>query len=319
LQDQLQEFRERNRLQMEGVKPEIIDQQMQLNKLTRDYARESETLSSALKSIGERNKDNASLFDTLTNGLKNLTAAYDENRQSQEALNKAQNDKRYIFNFDESAKAGIDGYITSIGTLNEAVTGLTQKGFGGLQSSIKELVTTGSTDFRTFALNMISDMLDVIIQQLVVAQFAQMLRNILGGVSGGGGGFGGGGVDFVGAMNMPKLFANGGVMTSSGPLKLQTYARGGIADKPQMALFGEGSTPEAYVPLPDGRRIPVAMQGGAGAGGGVTVSVNVDASGTKAEGNSDRSAAIGKELGNVIEAKIISMQRPGGALYNGNS
>jgi hypothetical protein len=60
------------------------------------------------------------------------------------------------------------------------------------------------------------------------------------------------------------------------------------------------------------------MQGGAGAGGGVTVSVNVDASGTKAEGNSDKSAAIGKELGNVIEAKIISMQRPGGLLYYGN-
>jgi lambda family phage tail tape measure protein len=325
LQDQLQEFRERNRLQMEGVKPEIIDQQMQLNKLTRDYARESETLSSALKSIGERNKDNASLFDTLTNGLKNLTAAYDENRQSQEALNKAQNDKRYIFNFDESVKAGIDSYITSIGTLNEAVTGLTQKGFGGLQSSIKELVTTGSTDFKTFALNMISDMLDVIIQQLIVAQFAQMIRNILGGITGassapggGGGGFGGTGVDFGQAMNMPKLVANGGVMTSSGPLKLQTYARGGIADRPQMALFGEGSSPEAYVPLPDGRRIPVAMRGGAG-GGGISVSVNVDAGGTKAEGNSDRSAAIGKELGSVIEAKIISMKRPGGLLYDGNS
>ena len=27
-------------------------------------------------------------------------------------------------------------------------------------------------------------------------------------------------------------------------------------------MFGEGSTPEAYVPLPDGRRIPVAMSGG---------------------------------------------------------
>jgi hypothetical protein len=88
-----------------------------------------------------------------------------------------------------------------------------------------------------------------------------------------------------------------------------------------MALFGEGSTPEAYVPLPDGRRIPVAMQGAGGGGGGgaTTITVNVDASGTKAEGNSDRSAAIGKELGNVIEAKIISMQRPGGLLYNGDN
>jgi hypothetical protein len=57
----------------------------------------------------------------------------------------------------------------------------------------------------------------------------------------------------------PVQFARGGVMTSHGPLKLQTYARGGIANSPQVAMFGEGSMPEAYVPLPDGKRIPVAV------------------------------------------------------------
>lgn len=56
-------------------------------------------------------------------------------------------------------------------------------------------------------------------------------------------------------------FANGGVMTGSGPAPLKRYAQGGIANRPQLALYGEGSKPEAYVPLPDGRRIPVALQG----------------------------------------------------------
>jgi lambda family phage tail tape measure protein len=314
IQDQLSEFKLRNRLQMEGVRPEIVDQQVELDRVTRAYTATLNSLQVQLASINERQKPEQ--YAAKLNQINQETAAYKEQIAAQEALNKAQNDKRYIFNFDESAKAGIDGYITSIGTLNEAVTGLTQKGFGGLQSSIKELVTTGSTDFKAFALSMISDMLDIVIQQLVVAQFAQMLRNILGGVPGGGGGF-----QMPPAAFIPTGgygFANGGVMTSSGPLKLQTYARGGIADRPQMALFGEGSSPEAYVPLPDGRRIPVAMQGGAGSGG-ISVSVNVDASGTKAEGNSDRAAAMGKELGNVIEAKIISMQRPGGLLYYGNN
>lgn len=60
-------------------------------------------------------------------------------------------------------------------------------------------------------------------------------------------------------------FANGGIMTSSGPLPLRAYSAGGIADSPQLALYGEGRMPEAYVPLPDGRRIPVAMQGGGAA------------------------------------------------------
>jgi hypothetical protein len=56
-------------------------------------------------------------------------------------------------------------------------------------------------------------------------------------------------------------FANGGVMTNNGPAPLKRYSQGGIANRPQLALYGEGSKPEAYVPLPDGRRIPVALQG----------------------------------------------------------
>jgi hypothetical protein len=51
-------------------------------------------------------------------------------------------------------------------------------------------------------------------------------------------------------------------MTGNGPLPLKRYASGGIANSPQLAMFGEGSTPEAYVPLPDGRSIPVRMKGG---------------------------------------------------------
>jgi hypothetical protein len=39
------------------------------------------------------------------------------------------------------------------------------------------------------------------------------------------------------------------------------FARGGIADRP--SIFGE-SGPEAAVPLPDGRRIPVDLRGSAG-------------------------------------------------------
>jgi len=58
------------------------------------------------------------------------------------------------------------------------------------------------------------------------------------------------------------LFEKGGIMTPEGPLPLRRYDRGGIARSPQVALFGEGDRAEAYVPLPDGRHIPVRMQGG---------------------------------------------------------
>ena len=58
-------------------------------------------------------------------------------------------------------------------------------------------------------------------------------------------------------------FAEGGVMTGSGPLSLHRYAGGGVASSPQLALFGEGRLPEAFVPLPDGRTIPVTVSAAA--------------------------------------------------------
>lgn len=54
-------------------------------------------------------------------------------------------------------------------------------------------------------------------------------------------------------------FADGGVMTSRGPMKLRTYSGGGIANSPQVAMYGEGSGPEAYVPLKSGA-IPVSLR-----------------------------------------------------------
>jgi hypothetical protein len=61
-------------------------------------------------------------------------------------------------------------------------------------------------------------------------------------------------------------FANGGVMSGGGSAPLTRYAGGGVATSPQLAMFGEGATPEAFVPLPDGRSIPVQMRGGMGGG-----------------------------------------------------
>ncbi|MFN3231679.1 MAG: hypothetical protein ACE363_05915, partial [Alphaproteobacteria bacterium] len=101
-----------------------------------------------------------------------------------------------------------------------------------------------------------------------------------------------------------------------GPLPLKAYARGGIATGPQLALFGEGRRPEAYVPLPDGRRIPVAMQGmGRGLGGaGVTQNIHlhfdttlesVDTRIRQATGPLMRAAAAG-----VAEAKQRDFNSP---------
>lgn len=73
----------------------------------------------------------------------------------------------------------------------------------------------------------------------------------------------------------PLAFAKGGILDSLGSVPLRKYAAGGIARSPQLALYGEAG-PEAYVPLPDGRSIPVTLNTGTAAQQGVpNVTVNV--------------------------------------------
>lgn len=109
-------------------------------------------------------------------------------------------------------------------------------------------------------------------------------------------------------------FADGGIMTSAGPLPLRTYAGGGVANSPQLAVFGEGSMPEAYVPLPDGRSIPVTMAGGFS--GGVTVNI-INNSGAEVQ-TTERDTPSGKILEVLIDKRInkwaADAKRQGGIL-----
>lgn len=58
-----------------------------------------------------------------------------------------------------------------------------------------------------------------------------------------------------------ERFAMGGVFPHAAmELPVHRYASGGITSRPQMAIFGEGAQSEAFVPLPDGRTIPVTMK-----------------------------------------------------------
>ena len=146
--------------------------------------------------------------------------------------------------------------------------------------------------------------------------------SVVGGMFGGPAGAAAGGQ--IGAMVGARAFATGGVMTSSGSMPLEKYAKGGIARSPQLALFGEGRKPEAYVPLPDGRSIPVSMSGG-GNVNNVSVNVSVDnRGGTQTQtqaGGKDNSEEYSRQLGvaisNAVKQEMLNQQRPGGLLYKG--
>jgi hypothetical protein len=71
-----------------------------------------------------------------------------------------------------------------------------------------------------------------------------------------------------------RSYAGGGIMTPYGDLPLKQYQGGGVATSPQVAVYGEGSTPEAYVPVPSGR-IPVELKMPANSNRPVVVNIRV--------------------------------------------
>ena len=66
-----------------------------------------------------------------------------------------------------------------------------------------------------------------------------------------------GGLGFLGGLTKLFFHANGGIAAGGRPQALPLFARGGVSSS--AAIFGEAG-PEAAVPLPDGRNIPVELR-----------------------------------------------------------
>ena len=158
----------------------------------------------------------------------------------------------------------------------------------------------GKFAFKDFANAVLEELLKIIIRGMV----ARAVLDFMTMFSGGGGG---------GSANPKSIattgFAKGGIMTSDGEMPLRHYARGGIATKPQIAVYGEGSMNEAYVPLPDGRSIPVSMAGGQQQAPNVEVNV-INESGQPLDAEQDGPARFDGE-GYVLDVVLRAATRPG--------
>jgi hypothetical protein len=159
---------------------------------------------------------------------------------------------------------------------------------GALKFSL-DLLVNGTKDWANSLREIAGNLLKSIADQLLQIMVIQPIVKAIGSIT----------------------FAGGGIMTSQGEMPLRKYAGGGIANSPQLAMFGEGSMNEAYVPLPDGRRIPVAMKGG---GGGDNITVNVDAKGSSVQGDSGKGNQLARVVAQAVQTEMIKQKRPGGLL-----
>lgn len=144
---------------------------------------------------------------------------------------------------------------TSPGSLGAAITGA----FGGATGN--PALTAAGT-----ALTSAATLLQTAAYALQSAAATMGAGSAIGGGGGGASTFASifSSIASAGPEFVPVPFAGGGIMTSGGMVQLRKYASGGVANSAQLAMFGEGSKPEAYVPLPDGRTIPVKLAGGGG-------------------------------------------------------
>jgi phage-related minor tail protein len=164
----------------------------------------------------------------------------------------------------------------------------TRKAFNGMTDALTDFVMTGKLNFRSLALSIIQDLIRIQIQSAITGPLAKAIGSMF-------------------------PFAAGGVMTSSGPMPLRAYASGGIAKSPQLALFGEGSRPEAFVPLPDGRSIPVTMTGASSGQTSVVVNVNVESGQSSVIGEQEGSS-LGRLIASAVQSELIKQKRNGGLL-----
>mgnify|MGYP000392017630 CR=1 FL=1 len=193
-----------------------------------------------------------------------------------------------------------------------------------------EFAATGKFQFRDLTISILKDIAKIQMRKAIAG-----MMNMAIGALGGGGDFGAGaatstamgslGTSAFSQQSMQlagQVFANGGIMTEYGPATLRKYAMGGIANSPQIALYGEGSMAEAFVPLPDGRSIPVSFEnGGSGGTNNVIINITVNKDGTEATGanTSGDDARAWRQMADrvkgVVRQELAEQTRPGGMIY----
>jgi tape measure domain-containing protein len=265
-------LQKRMELEYAGLRPELIDAQMKIAEIEQQRA---EKLAQINENI-QQNQYDPEAVAAFRLEIEETNAAYDRQIAAINALAQAQTAagvalKSRIGQLRQELNqlAGLENLIVNMsGTIESSISTAISGAVTNMVTGAGSIKQVLADMFRSVGEAFIKMAADIIAKQLIMVALNQLL-----GLFGGGGFsfsgagpvsgasvFGGGQAAFnPAAFTGGFSFANGGVMSNVGPLPLKRYAAGGVANSPQMAVFGERG-PEAYVPLPDGRNIPVKMK-----------------------------------------------------------
>ena len=257
----------------------------------------------SLRRLAAARRDSANQLATLAAQARELAEAAPGNEKLADALKKIEESARQAADgaslLNQRVKELADpeaGFAKGLRLVAEEAEQIgrqmesaTVRAFNGMTDALVNFVMTGKLDFRSLANSIISDLIRIQIQRAITLPLARAMSSFFG-------------------------FADGGVMTSAGPMALRSYESGGIANSPQLALFGEGSRPEAYVPLPDGRSIPVTMSGGASGGDVFNISVSVSDAGASSRGDDPGGRDLGRAIASAVRQELLAQKRAGGLL-----
>jgi len=155
--------------------------------------------------------------------------------------------------FGEDFRKTLQDAYKSATDLGSALGNTAVRGIDGLTDAIVDFASTGKAAFQDLAATALKELGSIFIKYALFKTLFSVFPGLNIGLAATGGATG------PNSAAPLKAFANGGIMSANGVVPLKRYAQGGIARSPQMALYGERG-PEAYVPLPDGRNIPVKVQ-----------------------------------------------------------
>lgn len=189
---------------------------------------------------------------------------------------------------DQRSATSVEKLFKTWGDVTTQMDNMWSNTFRSMSGSLADFVMTGKLNFESLANSIIKNLIQISIQAAASEMF------------GGSGGI-------FGSLFGSSAAGSGAASTTAGAT-VTAFAKGGIAkaNHPQVAIFGEGSMNEAFVPLPDGRAIPVNMNGSSAP----KVSVNViNQTGEEATAEKGDMKFDGEQW--VLDVVMKAMGRPG--------